>query len=100
MGTCVSGQSGDGRTLRKAFRSVLTPMRDRFTLLAGDHEIVPGIEAQLAPGHSPGHVVIPGRRAHTGDSFLRAPNVSHPDWTATFDLRPDQVRETRRRLLR
>jgi glyoxylase-like metal-dependent hydrolase (beta-lactamase superfamily II) len=86
----------------KAFRSLLPPVGDRFTLLDGKAEILPGIEAIPSSGHSPGHmaVSVAGRAVYTGDVLLSPISVEHPDWTAMFDRWPEQVVATRRRLLR
>jgi glyoxylase-like metal-dependent hydrolase (beta-lactamase superfamily II) len=86
----------------ETFRRILGPLRDRFELLEGDGEIVPGFEAFSTPGHSPGHmaVIIGGRAVHGGDSLLQPISVEHPDWTAGFDVWPDAVVESRLKLLR
>jgi glyoxylase-like metal-dependent hydrolase (beta-lactamase superfamily II) len=83
------------------FRRLLVPIRDRFTLLEGDSEIVPGIEGVRTPGHSPGHmVVLVGKElAYTGDALLQPAHVAHPEWTATFDLWPTEIVESRRAFL-
>ncbi len=86
----------------EAFRRLLPTLRDRFTLLDGEAEILPGIEAIPAPGHSPGHMAvrIAGRAVCTGDVLVSPIGVEHPDWTARFDRWPAEVVATRRMLLR
>jgi len=83
------------------FRRLLVPIRDRFTLLEGRSEIVPGIEGVPTPGHSPGHMVVfVGKAlAYTGDALLQPAHVRHPEWTATFDLWPKEIVESRRAFL-
>ena len=83
------------------FREILEPLRDRIVLLEGEGEIVPGVEAILAPGHSPGHlaVLIDGRVLHTGDAILNVVYIERPEWCASFELWPGEVMETRWRLL-
>ncbi|MBN1313463.1 MAG: MBL fold metallo-hydrolase [Anaerolineae bacterium] len=85
----------------EAFRRMLLPLHDSFTLLDGDGEIVPGLEAICMAGHSPGHMVvkIAGQAVHVGDVLLNVVYIDHPDWYAAFDVWPDQVVESRRRLL-
>jgi glyoxylase-like metal-dependent hydrolase (beta-lactamase superfamily II) len=80
---------------------LLVPLRDRFALADGEVEVAPGVRVVPAPGHSPGHraVVIGERLLHTGDAVLTVLGVEHPDWVASFELWPDQVVATRRRLL-
>jgi glyoxylase-like metal-dependent hydrolase (beta-lactamase superfamily II) len=83
------------------FRQALLPIEDRFTLVDGEREIVPGIRCRPTPGHSPGHMVvyIGEQVVYTGDVLLSPPNVEHPDWSASFDVWPEQVVATRRELL-
>jgi glyoxylase-like metal-dependent hydrolase (beta-lactamase superfamily II) len=85
----------------KAFRGLLPPIRSRVILLDGKAEILPGIEAVPASGHSPGHMVVrvAGRAVYTGDVLLTPISVEHPDWTARFDRWPEEVVATRRMLL-
>jgi glyoxylase-like metal-dependent hydrolase (beta-lactamase superfamily II) len=85
----------------KTFREVLLPIEDRFTLIDGEVEIVPGICALPTPGHSPGHMVVRiGEVAiYSGDVLLSPVNVEHPGWTSHFDLWPEQVVASRRKLL-
>ncbi|MBT8227117.1 MAG: MBL fold metallo-hydrolase [Dactylosporangium sp.] len=84
------------------FLRLLLPLRECFTLLDGESEIVPGIEVIPTPGHSPGHlaVKIGGSAIHVGDVLPSVVYVEHPDWYARFDVWPDQVVDTRRKLLR
>jgi glyoxylase-like metal-dependent hydrolase (beta-lactamase superfamily II) len=83
------------------FRRLLVPIQDRITLLDGDTEIIPGIEGVLTPGHSPGHMVVFAGKAlaYTGDVLLHPLHVTHPEWTASFDLWPVEVIESRRAFL-
>jgi glyoxylase-like metal-dependent hydrolase (beta-lactamase superfamily II) len=77
----------------ETFRKTLLPLEDCFTLVDDESEIVPGIRALPAFGHSPGHMVIQiGERAvYAGDLLLSPLNVEHPDWAASFDVWPEQV---------
>lgn len=67
----------------------------KYTPIADGKEIVPGITAMAAPGHTPGHtmfLVSSGK-----DSLLiwgdiihsAAMQFAHPDWTIAFDSDPD-----------
>jgi glyoxylase-like metal-dependent hydrolase (beta-lactamase superfamily II) len=89
--------------LRQWARSNLPPLQDRIDLIEGETEIVPGITALAAPGHTPGHLAL--AIASDGAHFLHLVDVAldpfqltHPDWTAAFDFDPAQVVATRRRL--
>jgi glyoxylase-like metal-dependent hydrolase (beta-lactamase superfamily II) len=79
----------------------LAPLRDHVRLLDGDGPIAPGLEAVLAPGHSPGHMIvaIDGAALHLGDVIQSAVQVEHPGWAARFDVWPEQVVATRRAIL-
>ena len=82
----------------------LPPIRGRLELLDHETEIVSGIRAISAPGHTPGHMALAissgGRQLLClSDAFLHPIHVGHPDWHAVVDFSPDQVVATRRRLL-
>jgi len=85
----------------ETFRKTLLPIESCFSFVDGAQEIVPGISCRPAPGHSPGHmaVQIGGVAVYTGDVLLSPPNVEHPDWSASFDVWPEQVVASRRELL-
>lgn len=70
-----------------------------------NQEIVPGIVAIAAPGHTPGQSAL---RITSGNSqlvvaadvfFNEAFDLEHPDWQTGFDLNPQQAAETRYSLL-
>ncbi|WP_439550820.1 MBL fold metallo-hydrolase [Falsiroseomonas sp.] len=44
------------RSFVQGTRAVLLPRRDRFTMMAVNAEVAPGIRAVPTPGHTPGHV--------------------------------------------
>ena len=85
----------------ETFGRLLGPLRARFVLADGEAEVAPGVRVLPAPGHSPGQqaVVVADRLLHTGDAVLTVIGVEHPDWVASFELWPEQVVATRRRLL-
>jgi glyoxylase-like metal-dependent hydrolase (beta-lactamase superfamily II) len=89
--------------LRQSARTNLPPLRNRIDLIDGETEIVPGITALAAPGHTPGHMAL--AIASDGELLLHLVDVAldpfqlaHPDWVAAFDFDPTQVVATRRRL--
>ncbi len=81
----------------ETFRRLLGPIRDRFDLVKGEHEVAPGVELWPTPGHSPAHqvVVLGGRAVHVGDVLIHPICVERPEWTASFDVWPDGVVESR-----
>jgi glyoxylase-like metal-dependent hydrolase (beta-lactamase superfamily II) len=84
---------------------VLDPAAKDLTLFEWDREIVPGVTAIAAPGHTPGHTVF--AIASGSESMLWMVDVTnntdlllrHPDWSPLFDVDPEKARETRHRLV-
>jgi glyoxylase-like metal-dependent hydrolase (beta-lactamase superfamily II) len=67
-------------------------------------EILPGIRAVDAAGHTPGHTAImlesgSERLLCTGDSFYDRLQLSHPSWGTPWDHDRRQAMVSRRRLL-
>jgi glyoxylase-like metal-dependent hydrolase (beta-lactamase superfamily II) len=82
----------------------LTPLRPQLDLLDRESEIVPGILAIPAPGHTPGHLALliasGGRQLlHLADTVLHPLLMEHPDWYPRVDLLAEQALTTKRRLL-
>lgn len=82
----------------------LQPIQDQFNLIDHETEIVPGIRAVAAPGHTPGHMALAksskGKRLLCiSDALLHPIHVEHPDWYAVVDFAPKRVITTRHRLL-
>jgi glyoxylase-like metal-dependent hydrolase (beta-lactamase superfamily II) len=85
-------------------KTMLPPLQDRLDLIDPDTEIVPGIRAVGAPGHTPGHlaldIVSAGERLLAiTDAFVHPVHITHPEWVAAFDYVPEQVVTTRQHLL-
>jgi len=85
-------------------RKNLPPIQDQLELVDREMEIVPGIGAVSAPGHTPGHmaVAISSRGEQLlclSDTVLHPIHLEQPDWHAAVDLDPGQVEATRRRIL-
>ncbi len=87
------------------FETKVRPLADRLTLIAGDDEVVPGVTAVEAFGHTPGHMAF---RLGAGDQriLLTADTANHyvwsvgyPDWEVQFDMDKAMAAATRRRLL-
>ena len=90
--------------LVKFARDNLPPIQGQVDLFDRETEIVPGIRAVAAPGHTPGHMAL--EISSEGEQLLCISDVAlhpihleQPDWYAVVDFAPEQVVATRRRLL-
>ena len=86
------------------YRQALLSIAGRFELVDGETELLPGVRAIPAVGHTPGHLVIEfssrGERLLTISDLVAHPlHVEYPDWTMVFDQRPAEAVATRRRWL-
>lgn len=82
----------------------LLPLQDRIDLLDDEMEIVSGVHAIAAPGHTPGHLALAiasgGQQLlHLADAVGHPIHVEHPEWVMAVDILPEQAITTRRRLL-
>jgi glyoxylase-like metal-dependent hydrolase (beta-lactamase superfamily II) len=82
----------------------LLPIQHRIDLIEHEGEILPGIRAIAAPGHTPGHMAIAivseGEQVLCiSDTVLHPIHVEHPEWYAVVDFDPEQLKSTRRRIL-
>lgn len=90
---------------RDLFRRVCAGLADRATFVAPGDEVVPGITAIDAAGHSPGllafHVESDGHQLLIwSDAFLHSVvSIQRPEWHADLDDEKEQAVETRKRLL-
>ncbi len=85
-------------------RKNLLPLKDRLDLIDNETEIVPGITAMAAPGHTPGQMAlkISSQGKHLiciSDVVLHPLHLAEPGWCAAVDILPDQVVQTRESLL-
>ncbi len=85
-------------------KAAFAPYSKRTTRV-GDGEVLPGIHAQMSPGHTPGHNVwiIEGGRESLiiwGDTIHMAfLQLARPDIAFIFDADPEQAVNSRQRLL-
>jgi glyoxylase-like metal-dependent hydrolase (beta-lactamase superfamily II) len=82
----------------------LLPIRDRLELVGHEADIVPGIRAVAAPGHTPGHMalVVSSQNEQllcVSDAVLHPVHLEKVEWRSVFDLSPELLGDTRRRLL-
>lgn len=84
-------------------RRNLDPLKERLTLVEDASEIVPGVRAIAAFGHTPGHIALSiasegERLLHISDAVLYPLHLEHPQWTPVFDLLPEQAAASKRRI--
>lgn len=78
---------------------------DQLVLYSAEDEIVPGIQAIAAPGHTPGHMAFlltsNDRRLLCIEDVAPHPIISlqRPEWHFVFHLDQETAIETRQRLL-
>jgi glyoxylase-like metal-dependent hydrolase (beta-lactamase superfamily II) len=86
-------------------RRVFGPIAGNVKRYEMDKEVVPGLTAVAAPGHTPGHTAYM-LSSGNGKLMIMSDITNHPalfvrnpDWSAVFDMDGDQARATRRRML-
>lgn len=86
-------------------RRVFGPIANNVKRYEMDKEVVPGLTAIAAPGHTPGHTAYM-LSSGNGKLMIMSDITNHPalfvrnpDWSAVFDMDADQARATRRRML-
>jgi glyoxylase-like metal-dependent hydrolase (beta-lactamase superfamily II) len=82
----------------------LPSLKERVDLLDGEKEIVPGVQAIPAPGHTPGHIALlisssNAQLLHLSDAVLNPLHMEYPGWRSLFDLDPTDASSTRQQLL-
>ncbi len=96
--------SGPTEGAAKLVRSHVVPFAEKMTFLDPEGDVVSGITAVNAFGHTPGHMAYhlesEGRRlllwADTANHF--AISVQKPDWHVRFDMDKEMAGQTRKRL--
>lgn len=86
-------------------RKNLPPIQGRLELVDHETEVLPGIQAVAAPGHTPGQMALAissrGKQLLcVSDVVLHPIHLEQPEWCAGTDFSPQQVVATRRRLLK
>lgn len=86
-------------------RRVFSPIAKDVKQYEGGKDVVPGIAAVAAYGHTPGHMAFVINSGFTSLMVMSdttnhpALFVRNPDWSAVFDMDADVARATRRRML-
>lgn len=83
----------------------LSPIRAQVDLVDTETEIMPGISAVAAPGHTPGHMALSisskdDRLLCVSDTVLHPVHLAEPDWCAAVEIVSSAVPGTRRGLLK
>lgn len=102
--TSEENLSGVGEMMGGFARKNLTAIKEHVWLVEGDDEILPGIRALEAFGHTPGHLGLAIQSQgdvlyHLADAALHPLHLEHPEWYARVDIQPDRMVATRLRLL-
>ena len=84
-------------------RSHLPPIAPQMDTINAEEEIVPGIWAVAAPGHTVGHMALKITSAgetvlNIADAALHPIHLEHPEWASVLDNDPEQTAMTRRAL--
>jgi glyoxylase-like metal-dependent hydrolase (beta-lactamase superfamily II) len=88
----------------KLFQTNVAPFRERISFVQPNHDIVPGVRALEAYGHTPGHLAFQfesrGKRLLVwGDcAHHEVASLARPEWHAFFDMDKAQGAATRRRI--
>jgi glyoxylase-like metal-dependent hydrolase (beta-lactamase superfamily II) len=85
-------------------RKSLPPIKGQIELLERETEIVPGVHAVSAPGHTPGQMALIVSSGRTqlfamADVVLHPIHLEQPGWQTVFDFDQDSAARTRRALL-
>lgn len=97
--------SGATEGAAKAVAANVTPLKDKMTFLKDQGEVVSGIRAISAPGHTPGHMAFHiesgGKRLLLGADFCNhyVLSLQRPDWEVRFDADKAAAANTRKTLL-
>jgi glyoxylase-like metal-dependent hydrolase (beta-lactamase superfamily II) len=97
----VSTARSPERHVRVA-RMYLESIQGRVRLLQGECEILPGIRAVPAPGHTPGHIAVEVSSAgrvllYVGDAAVHRLHLERPDWAPIYDIAPHDAAASKRR---
>ena len=82
----------------------LNPLRDRMELVDRDTEVRPGVTALLAPGHTPGHMLVRlesgGQKLlYVADLVLNPLALEYPNWHSQYEVDIALSQATKHRFL-
>lgn len=96
--------SGDLENLAAVYRANTAPIADRFTFVKPGDEVVSGIHAVEAYGHTPGHlnfmIESEGQQLYiwADCAHHQVASLARPDWHCVFDIDKEQAAATRKRV--
>ncbi|MEM7801046.1 MAG: MBL fold metallo-hydrolase, partial [Chloroflexota bacterium] len=81
----------------------LALIADRMRVFAAEEEILPGIQALPAQGHTPGHSAFlieseSQRLLHISDLIHETLHFEYPDWVTSVDIDPKRTPASRRKI--
>ncbi|MGD2124674.1 MAG: MBL fold metallo-hydrolase [Desulfobacteraceae bacterium] len=91
------------QVILESSRKNLPPIQNQLDLIKQEKDIVPGIRAIAAPGHTPGHMALAVSSGDEkllciSDTAIHPINLEQPGWYAAVDLSPEQVATTKNSL--
>jgi glyoxylase-like metal-dependent hydrolase (beta-lactamase superfamily II) len=91
-------------TLGRSARRAMDALRFQIETVDGEREVLPGVYAIPAPGHTPGHLALliasgGDRLLHIGDAAVHPLHLEYPELENGFDLSAATAGQTRRDLL-
>ncbi|MEV5410201.1 MBL fold metallo-hydrolase [Thermopolyspora sp. NPDC052614] len=79
---------------------LLRPLADLLEIVDGTAEVIPGVLAHLAPGHTPGHQIVEiGDLVLTADLLHHPVQLANPRVTYVYDDDPERAVRTRIEIL-
>jgi glyoxylase-like metal-dependent hydrolase (beta-lactamase superfamily II) len=89
--------------LLEVAKKSLPPIQGQLKLIDRETEIVPGIQAVVTPGHTPGHIAVAISSGSEqllciSEAAIHPIHLEQHGWYAAVDLNPEQIATTRRRL--
>jgi glyoxylase-like metal-dependent hydrolase (beta-lactamase superfamily II) len=100
MNAAPEGMRGAFGAVRRVFGGLSA---DQLLQFEAGREVVPGITAMAAYGHTPGHSLFVAQSR--GEKFAYVADITNipslfarnPDWAVQFDMNPEAARDARRR---
>lgn len=92
-----------GEVMRSFAQRVLPLIEPNVVLIDEQDEILPGIRAVEAFGHTPGHLALEAesggeRLLFLADAVLHLLHVEHPEWVSQLDMAAEATTAARRKL--
>jgi len=97
-----AGNPAQDEISQRGVQKHLLPLRERIVTIRDGEAFLPGVQAWLTPGHTPGHLafLIDGGACLTGDVAFHDPlSYLYPEARCAYDTEPEVGVETRRIML-